>query len=132
MPLALEGPFCSKPWGSVRLSTALLGGYMTCGWIGVCRPVSERYPLLIIEICCHTLYCNELVENHPFLTIFRRFLDNPPTFEENLREFWAPKPTHMGGTYPYPKHVMYPQGQKLNMMKTVPKKLERNSELRNR
>ena len=23
MPLALEGPFCSKPWGPVRLSTAL-------------------------------------------------------------------------------------------------------------
>ena len=25
-----------------------------------------------------------------------------------FREFGAQKPTHMGGTYPYPQHVMYP------------------------
>ena len=31
-------------------------------------------------------------------------LKNGPLF----REFGAQKPTHMGGTYPYPQHVMYP------------------------
>ena len=47
--------------------------------------------------------------------IFRQFLDNPPLFMENLpkkgplfREFGAKKPAHIGGTYPYPQHVMYP------------------------
>ena len=52
---------------------------------------------------------------HPFSAIFRQFLDNPPLFKENLPkkghlfgEFGAQKPTHMGGTYPYPQHVMYP------------------------
>ena len=42
-------------------------------------------------------------------------MDNPPLFMENLpkkeplfREFGAQKPTHMGGTYLYPQHVMYP------------------------
>ena len=51
----------------------------------------------------------------PIFAIFRQFLDNPPLFMENLpkkgplfREFGAQKPTHMGGTYPYPQHVMYP------------------------
>ena len=36
-------------------------------------------------------------------------------FKENLakkgplsREFWTEKPTHMGGTYPYPRHIMLP------------------------
>ena len=24
-----------------------------------------------------------------------------------FREFWAQKPNHLGGTYPYPQHVMY-------------------------
>ena len=28
-------------------------------------------------------------------------------------DFWAPKPTHMGGTYPYPQHVMYPPPREL-------------------
>ena len=49
--------------------------------------------------------------------IFGQFLEDPPMFMENLpkkgplsREFWAQKPTHMGGTYPYPRHVMYPPG----------------------
>ena len=51
----------------------------------------------------------------PILTIFCQFLENPPMFKENLpkkeplfREFWAQKPTHMGGTYPNPQHVMLP------------------------
>ena len=53
----------------------------------------------------------------PIFAIFRQFLDNPPLFKENLPkrgplfgEFGAQKPTHMGGTYPYPQHVMYPPG----------------------
>ena len=91
---------------------------MTCGWTGVCRPVSERYPLLITETCGHThLYDEIWQKNHPFFAIFRQFLDNQPLFKENLpkkgplfREFGAQKPTHMGGTYPYPQHVMYPPG----------------------
>ena len=51
----------------------------------------------------------------PIFAIFRQFLDNPPLFKENLlkkgplsREFGAQTPNHMGGTYPYPQHVMYP------------------------
>ena len=48
------------------------------------------------------------------------FGGKPPIFDyfspmENLpkkgslsREFWAQKPTHMGGTYPFPQHDMYP------------------------
>ena len=55
------------------------------------------------------------MENYPFLTIFCQFLEKPSMFKENLpkkgplfREFWTQKPTHMGGTYPYPQHVMLP------------------------
>ena len=50
----------------------------------------------------------------PFLAIFCQFLDNPPIFMENLPkedpclENIGQKPTHMGGTFPYPQHVMYP------------------------
>ena len=36
------------------------------------------------------------------------FMENLPKKEPLFREFWAQKPTHMGGTYPYPQHVMYP------------------------
>ena len=51
----------------------------------------------------------------PIFDNFCQFLGNPPMFKENLpkkrplfREFWTQKPTHMGGTYPYPQHVMLP------------------------
>ena len=51
----------------------------------------------------------------PIFAIFRQFLDNSPLFMENLpkkgplfREFRPQKPAHMGGTYPYRQHVMYP------------------------
>ena len=55
------------------------------------------------------------------MTIFHRFLYNPPMFKENLpkerplfREFWAKKPTHMGCPYPYPNHFMLPPGFSLS------------------
>ena len=51
----------------------------------------------------------------PIFTISCGFLKNPPVFKENLpkkgplfRDFWTPKPIHMGGTYRYPQHVMLP------------------------
>ena len=56
-----------------------------------------------------------LAENYPLFAISCQFLEDPPTFKENLpekgplfREFQTQKPTHMGGTYPYPQHVMLP------------------------
>ena len=33
------------------------------------------------------------------------FMENLPKKGPLSREFWAQKPTHMGGTYPYPQHV---------------------------
>ena len=36
------------------------------------------------------------------------FMENLPKKGPLFREFWAEKPTHMGGTYPYPQHVMLP------------------------
>ena len=35
-------------------------------------------------------------------------MENLPKKGPLFREFGAQKPTHMGGTYPYPQHVMYP------------------------
>ena len=35
-------------------------------------------------------------------------MENLPKKGPLFREFGAQKPTHMGGTYPYPRHVMYP------------------------
>ena len=94
------------------------GEYMTCGWTGVCRPVFRKVPSSNYrKLQSYPLLWWILAENHPFVAIFRQFLDNPPLFMENLpkkgplfREFGAQKPTHMGGTYPYPQHVMYPPG----------------------
>ena len=91
------------------------GGYMTCGWTGICRPVFRKVPSSNYRnLRSYPLLWWTLAENHPFFAIFRQFLDNPP-FKENLpkkgplsREFGAQKPTHMGGTCPYPQHVMYP------------------------
>ena len=37
-------------------------------------------------------------------------MENLPKNGPFFREFGAQKPTHMGGTYPYPQHVMYPPG----------------------
>ena len=43
-------------------------------------------------------------------------------YKENLlekgplfREFWAQRPTHRGGTYPRPQHVMLPPGMVLHL-----------------
>ena len=36
------------------------------------------------------------------------FMENLPKKGPLFREFWAQKPTHMGGTYPYPQRVMLP------------------------
>ena len=51
----------------------------------------------------------------PIVDTFSQFLENPSMFKENqpkegpvFREFWTQKPTDMGGTYPYPQHVMLP------------------------
>ena len=35
-------------------------------------------------------------------------MENLPKKGPFFREFGAQKPDHMGGTYPYPQHVMYP------------------------
>ena len=96
------------------------GGYMTCGWTGVCRPAFRKAPSSNYwKLLSYPLLWWILAENHLFFAIFRQFLDNPPLFMENLpkkgplfREFGAQKPTHMGGTYPYPQHVMYPPPRK--------------------
>ena len=40
------------------------------------------------------------------------FMENLPKKGPLFREFWAQKPTHMGGTYPYPQHGMLPPGSK--------------------
>ena len=36
------------------------------------------------------------------------FKENLPKKGPLFREIWNQKPTHMGGTYPYPQHVMLP------------------------
>ena len=98
---------------------------MTCGWTGVCRPVFKKVPSSNYrKLPSYPLLWWILAENHPFFAIFHQFLDNPPLFMENLpkkeplfREFGAQKPTHMGGTYPYPQHVMYPPGFLTKMIK---------------
>ena len=36
------------------------------------------------------------------------FMENLPKEGPLSRKLWAQKPTHMGGTYPYPQHVIYP------------------------
>ena len=77
---------------------------------------SESYPLLITDSCRNTHFYDEFWrENYPFLTVFCQFLENPRMFKETLlkkrplfRDFWTQKPTHMGGTYPYPQHVLLP------------------------
>ena len=86
---------------------------------------SERYPLLITERCCHTHFYDEFwLKITHFLLFFANFWITPHLFMENLlkkgplfREFGAQKPTHMGGTYPYPKHVMYPSGVNIVLMR---------------
>ena len=95
------------------------GGYMTCGWTGVCHPVfrklpSSNYRLLPTAAVIPTFMMN-FGGKLPIFDNFCQFLENPPMFMENLpkkgplfREFWAQKPTHMGGTYPYPQLVMLP------------------------
>ena len=92
-------------------------GYMTCGWTGSAAQLLERYPLLITKTCCHTHLYDDFWRKTTHFYYFSPFLDNPPMFMEKLpkkgplfREFWAEKPTHVGGTYPYPQHAMYPQG----------------------
>ena len=109
---------------------------MTCGWTGVCRLVfrkvpSSNYRNLRSYPVIPTFMMN-FGGKPPFFAIFRQFLDNPPLFMENLpkkgplfREFGAQKPTHMGGTYPYLQHVMYPPGRlpikyALNLRWSVP------------
>ena len=42
------------------------------------------------------------------------FMENLPKKGPLPREFWAQKPTHMGGTYPYPQHVMYPPPREID------------------
>ena len=49
------------------------------------------------------------------------FMENLPKKGPLSREFWAQKPTHMvDGTYPYPKHVMYPPGGQLGNSQSRP------------
>ena len=38
------------------------------------------------------------------------FKENLPKRGPLFREIWTQKPTHMGGKYPYPQHVMFPPG----------------------
>ena len=91
------------------------GGYMTYGMTGVCRPISESYPLLITKTCLHTHFYDEFrrktIHFKQFLVNFQRYSS---MFKENLLEkgplsidVWAQKPTNKIGTYPYRQCVMY-------------------------
>ena len=71
----------------------------------------DTVSLLLPKLAVSPLLRRILVENHPFLTIFRQHLDNPPMFRKNLpkkdpcvENFWAQKLTNMGGTYPCPEY----------------------------
>ena len=59
----------------------------------------------------------------PILTIFCQFLVTHPRLRKIcrkkgplFREFWIQKPTHMGGKYPYPQHVMLPPSPSGNQL----------------
>ena len=57
------------------------GGYMTCGWTGVCRPAFRKAPSSNYrKLPSYPLLWWFLAENHPFVAIFRQFLDNLPFF----------------------------------------------------
>ena len=89
---------------------------MTCGWTGVCRLVFRSYSLLITNSCCHIhFYDKPWRKMTHFWLFFANFWiahsclrkicrKRDPLF----REFRTQKPTHMGGTYPYPQQVMLP------------------------
>ena len=83
------------------------GGLPSAAWF------SRSYPLLITSSCCHTHFYDECWWKTPIFDNFLPISENPPMFKETLpkkgplfREFWTHKPTHMGGTYPYTKHVV--------------------------
>ena len=84
------------------------GGYVTCRWTGVCRQVSERYPLLITETSYHTHFYDEFSRKTTHLDNFCQFLDNPPMVMENqpkggpCLENFGPK------THPYGQHIPMP------------------------
>ena len=65
------------------------------------------YPLLwwiLGETTNFWQFCANFWENHPCLRKIWRKRDGL------FGEFWTQKPTHMGGTFPYPQHVMLPAG----------------------
>ena len=87
---------------------------MTWGWTGVCRPVFRKLPSSNYRRL--SSYPDFMMNFGGKLPIFDNdlLISGKPT-KENLpkkgplfREFWTQKPTHMGGTYPYPQHVMSP------------------------
>ena len=105
--------YLSKAWGGIWLAD----GRGSAAWF------SESHPPLIIENCHLThfydefrrkassfwLYFANSWKTHPFL---RKICRKGPLF----REFWAQKPTHIGGTYPYPQHVLYPSPRAVRLL----------------
>ena len=63
------------------------GGYMTCGWTGVCCPVSKRYPLLITESYRHAHFYDEFWRKTThFLLFFTNFWITHPCLRKICRK----------------------------------------------
>ena len=60
------------------------GGYMTCGWTGVSRPVFRKVPSSNYRNLLSYHFYDEFCGKRPSVAIFGKFLDNPPMFMENL------------------------------------------------
>ena len=94
------------------------GGYRTCGWMLSASRQSQRYPLLIFRnLLSYPLLCCILAENGPFWLFFANcWIIHPYLWkiyrkrDTCLEKFSVQKPTHVGGTYPYPQHVIYHSG----------------------
>ena len=57
---------------------------MTCGWMGVYRPVSEATLFLLPTVAVIPTFMMNFGGKLPILTIFSQFLENPPMFKENV------------------------------------------------
>ena len=90
------------------------GGVMTCGWPGVCRPIFRNVLSSNYQTCIRTNFCDEFWRNNSkSKLVFTNFGQTRPCLRKIcrqrtlFREFWPQKTTLVGGTYLYPRHVMY-------------------------
>ena len=84
------------------------GGYMTCGWTGVCRPVFRKL-LLITDSFRHTHFYDEFSRKTThFLQFFCQFLECPPMFKENLPKKEPCLENFRPKTHPYGRHIPTP------------------------